>query len=170
MRYFLKNDHSEGEINLKSLHGKAGLKASIEVEGERVERTLVLSKDLIQVKEDDGSLRGLAYNSDSGEGRATRFFHRGRLRTLESVGGVGDSVEGSLSEGTVKAPMNGQVVKVPAKVGEAVECGDIVLILEAMKMENEVTAPIRGTLTELMVSAGQTVSPGQTMFTIESAE
>ena len=66
--------------------------------------------------------------------------------------------------------MNGQVVKVPVSLGDSVESGDIVLILEAMKMENEVTAPIAGKLVELSVVPGQTVSPGQPLFQIEAIE
>ena len=87
---------------------------------------------------------------------------------MQSVGGVGGSVEGAQSEGAVLAPMNGQVVKIPLEVGDSVESGDIVLILEAMKMENEVTAPISGTLSELSVTSGQTVSPGQPLFLVEA--
>ena len=86
------------------------------------------------------------------------------------MGGVGSRVEGSQSEGTVCAPMNGQVVKIPALLGDDVECGDIVLILEAMKMENEVTAAIAGKLTGLFVEPGETVAPGQKLFTIEAVE
>jgi biotin carboxyl carrier protein len=66
--------------------------------------------------------------------------------------------------------MNGQVVKVPVQVGEQLESGSIVLILEAMKMENEVTAPIAGKLSSLNVAPGDTVNPGQTLFTIEPVE
>jgi biotin carboxyl carrier protein len=66
--------------------------------------------------------------------------------------------------------MNGQVVKLVKKVGDTVENGEIVLILEAMKMENEVSAPKSGVLTELKVEPGQTVSPGQLLFCVEAAE
>jgi len=149
---------------------ESDLLVSLTVDGEKQERALYLSSSLVQVQEPDGSLRRLAYTSDSPQVKTTRFFHNGRLRTVESVGGVGGNVEASQSEGTVRAPMNGQVVKVPVKVGDTLECGDIVLILEAMKMENEVTAPIAGKLTELGVGPGQTVSPGQNVFTIEAVE
>jgi biotin carboxyl carrier protein len=66
--------------------------------------------------------------------------------------------------------MNGQVVKITKKVGEPVESGEIVLILEAMKMENEVSAPISGVLTELRVEPGQAVAPGQLLFCVEASE
>jgi biotin carboxyl carrier protein len=130
----------------------------------------VVGPGVIQVMEADGSYRRLAYTPAQAEPREVQFFYQGRPRAVQSVGGVGGSVEGSQSEGAVVAPMNGQVVKVPVQVGDPVESGDIVLILEAMKMENEVTAPISGTLAELSVSAGQTVSPGQPLFSIEAIE
>ncbi len=70
------------------------------------------------------------------------------------------------SDGTVKAPMNGVVVRMLAHPGEAVEAGQVVLVLEAMKMENEVAAPVAGRLTEVAVQAGQTVNPGDPLFTV----
>jgi biotin carboxyl carrier protein len=146
------------------------IQVSLTTEERTCERELVVSSDFVQIKEPDGSLRRLAFTSDAPQQQSTRFFHEGRLRTVDSVGGVGAGVEGTQSEGTVCAPMNGQVVKVPVKVGDILECGEIVLILEAMKMENEVVAPISGKVVELTVSAGQTVSPGQNLFTIESVE
>lgn len=70
------------------------------------------------------------------------------------------------SDGTVKAPMNGVVVRMLAHAGEAVKAGQVVLVLEAMKMENEVAAPVAGRLTEVAVQAGQTVNPGEPLFTV----
>lgn len=70
-------------------------------------------------------------------------------------------------DGSVKSPMNGVVVKVQAKVGEAVEAGQVVLVLEAMKMENEVTAPMSGQLSRLEVSPGQVVGAQQLLFEIQ---
>ncbi len=70
------------------------------------------------------------------------------------------------SDGAVKAPMNGVVVRILARPGETVQAGQVVLVLEAMKMENEVAAPMAGRLTELAVQAGQTVNPGEPLFTV----
>ncbi|MCA9790791.1 MAG: hypothetical protein KC910_03320 [Candidatus Eremiobacteraeota bacterium] len=74
---------------------------------------------------------------------------------------------GASSDGTVKSPMNGQVVKILKSDGASVEEGEVVLTLEAMKMENEVTAPRAGRLVELRVEVGQTVSPGNLLFRVE---
>lgn len=70
------------------------------------------------------------------------------------------------SDGEVTAPMNGQVVKVLHAVGDAVEKGDVVLVLEAMKMENEVAAPVRGIIQEFRTTQGVTVRPGDMLFIV----
>lgn len=97
------------------------------------------------------------------------FHHFGRIRQVGLVGGLAGHGESSHAEGSVNAPMNGQVVKVQKGVGDTVESGEVILILEAMKMENEVTAPRHGVLTELTVAAGDTVTPGQRLFCVEAA-
>jgi acetyl/propionyl-CoA carboxylase alpha subunit len=71
------------------------------------------------------------------------------------------------SGGTVVAPMNGQVVKILVERGQKLKRGDVVLVLEAMKMENEVTAPVEGTLAELSTAVGNTVTPGAPLFRVE---
>ena len=62
--------------------------------------------------------------------------------------------------------MPGKVSKVVAKVGDTVKKGDVVLLLEAMKMQNEIAAPVAGTVKAINVSAGENVKPGQTMAII----
>ena len=61
-------------------------------------------------------------------------------------------------DGVVTAPMPGTVTVVQAAVGDEVEAGTPLLVVEAMKMEHVLTAPIAGTVTELGVTAGQTVA------------
>lgn len=67
----------------------------------------------------------------------------------------------------VEAEMPGKVVKIAAPVGTPVQEGQGVVILEAMKMENEIKAPIDGTVTELGVTEGQTVESGALLFVVE---
>lgn len=73
------------------------------------------------------------------------------------------------SSGQVVAPMNGQVVNVLHRIDDEVAKGDVVLVLEAMKMENEVVAPVAGRLTTLLVAKGATVRSGDPLFTVEPA-
>lgn len=68
--------------------------------------------------------------------------------------------DASGSGGVVKALMPGRVVRLLVAKGEAVRKGTPLLILEAMKMENEIQAPADGTVDELFVDAGQTVEAG----------
>lgn len=65
---------------------------------------------------------------------------------------------------TVSAPMPGKVLEVKCKAGDAVKAGDVLLILEAMKMQNEIMAPADGTISDVRVSAGQTVGTGDVMI------
>lgn len=61
---------------------------------------------------------------------------------------------------TVSAPMPGKIVKLVASVGQQVSAGEVLLILEAMKMQNEITAPAAGTVKSFAVNAGDSVKPG----------
>ena len=66
----------------------------------------------------------------------------------------------------VKAPLPGVVTKVLVSAGQAVKKGDTVLVLEAMKMENNITAETDGTVTGICVAAGDSVMEGTTLLTI----
>lgn len=66
----------------------------------------------------------------------------------------------------VLAPISGTVLKVDGKVGTAVKEGDVIMIIEAMKMENEILAPKAGTITEIYVAKGATVETGDALFNI----
>ena len=66
----------------------------------------------------------------------------------------------------VEAPMPGTVLKVNVKVGDSVKQGDTVLVLEAMKMENEIAAPSDGVVASINVSQGATVETGDVLVTL----
>ena len=68
----------------------------------------------------------------------------------------------------ITAPLPGTVLKIPVTKGQKVNANETVLILEAMKMENEITAPKEGIIGQIMVSQGQNVNTGDTLLTIES--
>lgn len=70
------------------------------------------------------------------------------------------------SAGDVAAPMPGTVLKVKVAVGDTVTKGQVLLILEAMKMENEIVSPIDGKVTALYVEPGKSVSAREVMVTI----
>ena len=66
----------------------------------------------------------------------------------------------------VVAPLPGVVISIPAKVGDTVKAADTVLLLEAMKMENEIVAPSDGTVASINVSVGDSVEAGATLATL----
>lgn len=68
--------------------------------------------------------------------------------------------------GSIPAPMPGTISDVKVSVGQSVAKGDILLILEAMKMENEILAPVDGTVKEVKVTKGASVSSGDLLVTI----
>jgi acetyl-CoA/propionyl-CoA carboxylase biotin carboxyl carrier protein len=78
----------------------------------------------------------------------------------------GGSGGGSAGSGNVEVPMQGTIVKVLVEVGQEVEAGQAVVVLEAMKMENQIQADKAGTVKEVKVSAGDTVGAGDVVVVI----
>lgn len=71
------------------------------------------------------------------------------------------------AEGTViAAPMPGSIVNINVTVGQAVKAGDVVIILEAMKMENDITAPCDGTVKQIITTKGATVNTDDVLLVI----
>lgn len=66
----------------------------------------------------------------------------------------------------VLAPMPGKILDIKASVGQQVKKGDVVIILEAMKMENEIVAPEDGTVASINVASGDSVEAGATLATL----
>jgi biotin carboxyl carrier protein len=66
----------------------------------------------------------------------------------------------------VNAPMPGTILNIVKNVGDTVKAGETVMILEAMKMENEIAAPVDGKITSINVNKGATVESGVLLYTI----
>lgn len=73
---------------------------------------------------------------------------------------------GAAGSVTVAAPMRGKILAVKAAAGQAVKKGDVLAVLEAMKMENDIVAPQDGTVASVNVAAGETVETGATIATL----
>ncbi len=67
----------------------------------------------------------------------------------------------------VEVPITGKIVSVDCKVGDTVNEGDTLCVIESMKMENPILAPISGKIGELKVAVGQVVSTGNVIAVIE---
>ncbi|AGB05048.1 acetyl/propionyl-CoA carboxylase, alpha subunit [Aciduliprofundum sp. MAR08-339] len=78
-----------------------------------------------------------------------------------------ENVSTETVEGAVTAPMPGKILDIRVKVGDPVKKGEVLLILEAMKMENEIVSPKNGKVREIMVNVGDTVDRGAPLIVIE---
>lgn len=82
--------------------------------------------------------------------------------------GPGAAPAPPLSEEKVcRSPISGIVVRVTAQPGQQIQVGDIVLVLEAMKMETDITAPVAGTIKSITVKVGDSVQGGQVLAEFE---
>lgn len=77
------------------------------------------------------------------------------------------AASGSAGSVEVTAPMPGKILAVKANAGQAVKKGDVLLLLEAMKMENEVVAPKDGTVASINVASGDMVESGDVLATMD---
>jgi pyruvate carboxylase subunit B len=80
--------------------------------------------------------------------------------------GGGAAVAAKAGEGTVIAPMQGLIVKLPVKAGDSVKLGDVVAVLEAMKMQNDIVTTVAGRVSHVYVKEGEVVSPNQPLLAV----
>lgn len=99
-------------------------------------------------------LRGRLYQAEVQDEREKR---------LRSAGGAGAAEGGEFQ---LKAPMPGLVVAIPVEEGQEIKKGQVLLILESMKMQNELKAPRDGVIQRIKVKAGETVEQKQTLLSV----
>ena len=92
----------------------------------------------------------------------------GRSARLREVPRFTDPAD-AVASGSLLAPMPGTVVAVKVEAGREVVAGDVVLVLEAMKMQHTVTAPHDGTVTEINVEPGAQVAAGEVLAVVEES-
>jgi biotin carboxyl carrier protein len=88
-----------------------------------------------------------------------------RTRHIRSLAGGGNQRRAA---GTLKAPMPGLVVRIPVAPGQEVETGDPLVVLEAMKMENELKAPGPAVVKAIRVAQGEAVDKGQVLLELDA--
>jgi biotin carboxyl carrier protein len=67
----------------------------------------------------------------------------------------------------VEVPITGKILSIDVKVGDTVKEGDVICVLESMKMENPLLSPVDGTVTEINIAVDQVVKPGEVVAVIE---
>jgi biotin carboxyl carrier protein len=133
------------------------------VPGQMVHSLIVNGKSYeARINEDDDNwsiyLKGTLYSAEVIDEREKR------LRDASSDdAGTGNSY-------SLKSPMPGLIVKVPFSAGDSVEVGDVLAILESMKMQNELKSPIAGIVSEVAVSEGENVEKKQILLNVNPPE
>ncbi len=94
------------------------------------------------------------------------LFNQGAPFRLTCEGLDADSAGASVSDGDVRAPMPGRIVSMTASVGDQVEAGVTLAVLEAMKMEHSLTAPFAGEIVEVMAARGDQVAEGSVLVRV----
>ncbi|MFZ7101896.1 MAG: sodium-extruding oxaloacetate decarboxylase subunit alpha [Peptococcaceae bacterium] len=115
----------------------------------------------------DGYKVDMSKFADGVEEKAEKTEKEAKIKGKEDKKQKETAPADSGGESTVTAPMNGKIFKIVKDVGSKVKQGDIVLILEAMKMENEILAPAGGTVERINHQVGEGVAPGDVLFTIK---
>lgn len=110
------------------------------------------------IRENDGDYSVMIRGIDT---HVEVLNERQRRMRAAGVGGRGDLGPELVS------PMAGKVVAIPANSGDEVDEGDVVIIVEAMKMENDLKAHLTGVISEIAVEEGQAVEVGDVLVTIE---
>jgi len=101
------------------------------------------------------TVNGVAYNVTVEEGTGAPVAAAAPAPAAAPAGAV-----------SVTAPMPGNILDVKVKAGDSVKAGDTLLILEAMKMENEISAPQDGTIASVNVRKGDVVNSGDLLITM----
>lgn len=168
MKYFVTVGSEEVEVDIDGdqvrLAGRA-VRAHLERDAHSPELRLII----------DGTVHRLAV--DGHVDGAWRLVEQGAVRDLptedersrhiRSLAGAGKSAS---SGGILKAPMPGLVVRLDVAVGDQVVAGTPLVVLEAMKMENELKSTLSGVVTAIRVDVGAAVEKGATLLEIAAAD
>lgn len=164
MKYITTIDGKDYEIELLedrqvSVDGKVYQVDFAEVPGQRIYTLLIDGRSFeahVELDEDEWHvmMQGTKYVADVVDEREKR---------LREAGGATSKANGIY---LLKSPMPGLVVSIPVSVGDTVAEGDVLIILESMKMQNELKSPQDGIISEIEIQPGDSVEQRQRMLTI----
>ncbi len=169
MRYFVTLDPTPGAapivVDVKELPSG---ELEVQVGGTSVEADVVAVAGQLSVRV-NGKVVDLTTEGTPPELGAIASGHRSYVRVeserLRAAEAAKKGAQGG-SEKVVKSPMPGRIVKLLVKVGDAIEAGAPLFVMEAMKMENEIKAKGAGTVLELHVATGDTVERNAKLVTL----
>ncbi len=141
------DDAEERPVQLGQVHGPL---RSLVLGERRIELLAAVDDDAVRL-----AIGGLEYRAEVLDEAHAR---------LASVAGVRASGH---ARRELKAPMPGLLVNILCQVGDAIEAGQPLAVLQAMKMENELSLPRSGTVTSIGAESGQTVEQGQVLVVVE---
>ena len=166
MKYFVKVGDEEVEVHVD------GDTVTVNGETHRAALSSVAGTPVSLLRLDDEVRRVVARSGDS-RGRYTlwldgfRFETEAldeRARTIRELTGASAAAAGPAP---IIAPMPGMIVRVSAQVGDQVELGQGLVVMEAMKMENELRATAAGTVRAVLVAVGTAVEKGAVLLELE---
>ena len=117
--------------------------------------TITVNGNVYNVTVEEGTTEGVVQSAPT---NTTTSASKTSMKKASNVTGAGKV--------KVNAPMPGKILNVKGNVGQSVKKGEVVFVLEAMKMENEVVAPEDGTIVSINVAVGDSVEAGEVLATL----
>ncbi len=151
---FLKGDAKVNGVRLKSAEKKADVPATTSSNNTDYTVKVNNSSYAVQLKGDKAIVNGVSYDISIADGI-----------TQAPVATHSSSVSSSIE---VKAPMPGLILKTNVVVGDKVKENDVLMVMEAMKMENEIFSPTSGTITQILVKQGDQKQADEVLLVISS--
>lgn len=162
MKFSLSIDGEKREFDVSEYDGTAEFRSGDTVRAFNIRR--IFGRNMLIIDENNRVYDVFVDRFEDGH----CVFFRGRSFKIKDAtarkSGSGLNLDGEV---TVKSPLPGQIKKVFKKLNEDVEAGESVLVLEAMKMENEIKSPKKGRIKELRVEEGKPVDPQAVLFIVE---
>jgi biotin carboxyl carrier protein len=185
MKYKLKFQKSEVSVESRqNLNVRGG--GSVLIDGQSVQVEWNAAQKVAFIQNDTSGLekivRFLAIDRDAfpGEPEEKMQLHVplpagrwGWMKLSSCIDSPGQDQRRSAAKAagvTVRSPMTGKVIRVDCSNGDQVKEGDVLMIVEAMKMENKILAPVSGVVSKLTATAGQLVTTGQTLASLQTKE
>jgi biotin carboxyl carrier protein len=168
MRYYVTFPTGE-EIPVEVDHLPTG-EVAVVVNGKRLAADVVTGAGSTTLRIDNHVVDLVLEGAPPGVGvvaRGHRFYAKAESERLRALAAALGSKSGASAQGTVVSPMPGRVLKVLVTEGADVDEGAPLVVVEAMKMENELVAPHAGKVKKIHVTPGQTVESGAKLVEVE---